>query len=293
MDRRKFISNMSTVAVGSLLVASSNPKMEELVKNIGLQLYTVRDDMAADPEGTLRKLAEIGYAHVENADYQDGKFYGYPTKEFKALLKQLNLKMTSGHILTGAAFPERKGTLINDWERAVNDAKEIGQEFIVCPYLFDFERKKLDDYKRLADLFNKCAEVSKNYGLQFAYHNHDFEFMDMEGQLPIDVLLERTDSELVKFEMDLYWVKFANVDPFTYFERHPKRFPLWHVKDMDDTKEHFFTEVGNGIIDWKPIFQQQQQSGMEYFYVEQDQCKDHQPLESVNISHTYLTKLEY
>lgn len=293
MDRRDFVKHTSMAAMTAALPMGWLSKVLKKVGPVGIQLYTLRDAMADNPRKTLQQLAAIGYREVESAGYQEGTFYGMKPKKFKKLLNKLDLGIKSGHCLTGAQAPEQKGTIINEWEMAVADAAEVGQEYLVCAYLFDFERTSLDDYKKLAELFNKAGEVCNQYGISFAYHNHDFEFMEMDGALPYDILLSEVDAANMKMELDLYWINKANKNPFQYFEKYSGRFPLWHVKDMDDTEEQFFTEVGNGVIDWEPIFQAAKQSGMKQYYVEQDVCRNHAPIESVKISYEYLMGMEY
>jgi len=294
MNRRNFVSNTSAAI---LATGFGLPQwlfdVQKKVGRIGIQLYTVRDDMSKDPAGTLERLAQIGYEHVEIAGYSEGKFYGMSPAEFKSLLKQNGLVAKSGHTTTGADNPKRRGTLVNDWEMAVAHAAELDQKYFVCAYLHDFERKTLDDYKKIAELLNRSGEVCKRYGIQMAYHNHDFEFMELEGQIPYDILLNETSADNLKMELDLYWIRKAKKDAVAYFKKHEGRFPLWHVKDMEDTEEQFFAEVGKGTIDWKTLFAEQKTAGLKHFYVEQDVCRHHKPLESAGISYAYLKQLRY
>jgi sugar phosphate isomerase/epimerase len=295
MERRTFIKKSSMTALWALAwsqYACSNPNRIS-GEEMGLQLYTVRDDMDADPIGTLKKLSEMGYRHIESAGYHAGMFYDMSPKAFRKVLDDNGLNIFSGHNATGTDKPGVPGTLYNEWEKAVADAAETGQKYMVIAYLVESERQTLDDYKRLINALNKAGETCNQYGLQLAYHNHDFEFETLEGKIPYDLMLEQIDPKLMKFELDLYWITKAGYDPITYFKKHPGRFPLWHVKDMDDTAEQYFTEVGNGVIDWVPIFEAAAVSGMEHFYVEQDQCRNHKPMESVAISLNYLQQLRY
>jgi sugar phosphate isomerase/epimerase len=292
MKRRDFIIQSSVLTAGSLalLQCKAATLMGMSGSQAGIQLYTVRDFMNMDPKRTLTELAAMGYTHVENAGYNKGLFYKMPAKDFKMILSDLGLKMTSGHMQTGATTPDQTHTMTNMWEAAVADAAEIGQKRIVLAYLHEPERKTLDDYKKIAALLNKNGEIAKKYGIKVGYHNHDFEFKAIDGVLPYDLLLKETDKKLVDFEMDLYWVKFANQDPVAYFKKHKGRFPLWHVKDMDKASDRFFTEVGNGIIDFKELFTHRATAGMEEFYVEQDVCRNHRPLDSAKISVDYMKK---
>lgn len=284
MKRRDFIQTSSAAALGALAFPEFLNAFKK-VGQVGVQLYSVRDAISKDLMGTLTKVAQIGYDHVELAGYGDGKVYGKSPAEFKKILDDLGLKTFSSHL--------GLDILRGDWERAVADAKLLGQRYVVCPYLMENERKNIDQYKKLCELLNKCGETAKKAGLQLAYHNHDFEFMTLDGQIPFDLMLKECDANLVKIEMDLYWTKKAGKDPLAYFKNNPGRIELWHVKDMDNTQQQFFTEVGNGTIDWKPIFKAGKKSGMKYFFVEQDICKNHTPLESIEISYNYLKNLRY
>ncbi|MDX1938913.1 MAG: sugar phosphate isomerase/epimerase [Saprospiraceae bacterium] len=284
MKRRDFIQTSSAAALGTLVFPEFLSAFKK-IGQIGVQLYSVRDAMSKDVIGTLTKVAQIGYNHVELAGYVGGKVYGKSPAEFKKILDDLGLKTFSSHL--------GLDILRGDWERAVADAKLLGQKYVVCPYLMENERKNIDQYKKLCELLNKCGETAQKAGLQLAYHNHDFEFITLDGQIPFDLMLKECDANLVKIEMDLYWTKKAGKDPLAYFKNNPGRIELWHVKDMDNTPQQFFTEVGNGTIDWKPIFKASKKSGMKYFFVEQDICKNHLPLESIEISYKYLKNLRY
>ena len=289
-SRRNFLASAALLSAGVLVSPSllAAPKR----RYIGLQLYTVRDAMAKDPAGTLAQLAKIGYNSVEGATYTGSqKFYGMSAKEFAALLKRNGMIMPSSHYrlgeeqMKGAAVP---GTMLHDWDRAVDDAAAAGVKYMVCAYLSEPERGTLDHYKYVADQLNKAGERCQKAGLQLCYHNHDFEFQAQDGQLPYDLLLA-TDKKLVKMELDLYWVSKAGKDPLDLFKQHPGRFPLWHVKDMDKTPKQFFTEVGNGSIDFKKIFAQAQLAGLQYFFVEQDMTPG-SPFDSVTKSMAYIKK---
>ncbi len=283
--RRSFLKTSAMLSAG-LLVA---PKLFAYDKKyIGLQLYTVRDAMAKDVAGTLAKVAQIGYNSVE-AGYGDGKFYGLDGKAFGALLKQNNLVMPSCHYQLGEASADAKGTILNGWDKAVDDAAAVGLKYMVCAWLAPTERGSLDHYKKLAEDFNKAGETCKKAGIQFCYHNHDFEFIQEDGKYPYETLLDNSDKNLVKMEIDLYWLTKANQDPIALIDKHPGRFPLWHVKDMDKTEKRNFTEVGNGIIDFKKIFTKSDKAGLKYFFVEQDICPG-SPFDSITQSITYIKK---
>ncbi|UFH52351.1 sugar phosphate isomerase/epimerase [Spirosoma sp. KNUC1025] len=295
MNQSSKITRQQFLKLGALATSAALlPQLDAFAaspKKVGLQLYTLRDLMAKDPNGTLKKVAQIGYKEVESFGYSDGKFFGKTPKEYAAYLKSLGLSTPSGHYTTGKTMPKAKGTLLNDWKRAVDDAATVGQKYMVCAYLFPEERTKLDDYLKFADLFNKSAEVCKAAGIQFCYHNHDFEFKPLSGKVPYDVLLGNTDKSLVKLELDLYWATFAKQDPVALFKKHPGRFPLWHVKDMEKTPERAFAPVGTGSIDFQRIFDAKATAGMTHYFVEQDVCKL-PPLESIAISYKNVDKLK-
>jgi len=283
--RRDFIRQSSVLTAGFLL------KKDEWFKGqtkIGLQLYTLRNEMAKDPKDTLAKVASQGYKTVETFGYNDHKWFGLTAAELLATLKSHGLTSPSGHTFPASIFLQSGWE--EKWKPAVEDAKAIGQEYIVIPWLEEQYRKSADNFKKIATSLNKAGEVCKKLGMKLAYHNHDFEFAPVEGQTGFDIYLKETDPKLVSFELDIYWATKAGKDPIALFQKYPGRFAMWHVKDMDNTPKKFFTEVGNGIIDYKKIFNYAKQSGMKYFFVEQDVCPG-PPLESTAKSAAYLRKI--
>ena len=288
-SRRVFIKSASALSAavfvkGPLTAFAAAPV-------IGLQLYTVRDAMGTDPLGTLQKVAQIGYNSVENATYTGSeKFYGMDAATYKKVLTGNGLVANSGHYRLGEEQDKGadvNGTILHDWQRAVDDASAVGLKYMVCAYLSTYERGDLDHYKKLADIFNKAGETCKKAGIQFCYHNHDFEFQVQNGVFPYDILLDKTDKDNVKMEVDLYWIKKAGQDPLALFQKHPGRFPLWHVKDMSKEADQSFAAVGTGIIDFKTIFQHKDQSGMKFFFVEQDKCPG-SPFDSITQSYNFI-----
>jgi sugar phosphate isomerase/epimerase len=288
-SRRVFIKSASALSAAVFVKGPVNAFAPAPV--IGLQLYTVRDAMGTDPLGTLQKVAQIGYNSVENATYTGSeKFYGMDAVTYKKVLNENGLAANSGHYRLGEEQEKGadvKGTILHDWQRAVDDASTVGLKYMVCAYLSTYERGDLDHYKKLADIFNKAGETCKKSGIQFCYHNHDFEFQVQNGVFPYDILLEKTDKNNVKMEVDLYWVKKAGQDPLALFQKHPGRFPLWHVKDMSKEADQSFAAVGTGIIDFKTIFQHKDQAGMKYFFVEQDKCPG-SPFDSIAQSYKFI-----
>ena len=267
MKRRQFIQT-SIVTASAAMVMSSFSFVEK--KLIGLQLYTLRDVIRSDVKGILKQVSDFGYKKIETYGYNDGMLFGMKSKELADLVKDLGMRITSGHYGTGQSKPDAKGTLVNDWEKAVADAKEAGQEYMIIAYLDKTERKSLDDYEKVCELINKKAEVCKQYGVRLGYHNHAFEFDKIDDQVPYDLMLKEFDSKLVSLEVDLYWMVAGGQDPLQYFSKYPGRFEQWHVKDMDKTDRKLNPIVGTGSIDFKAIFAKAAQSGMKNFYIEHD-----------------------
>jgi sugar phosphate isomerase/epimerase len=286
MKRRHFIQNLSFGAAGlymSPLLADQFKK-----KSLNVQLYTVRDSVSKNLEGTLERLAGLGYKNIELYGY-NGTFFGKTASEFKTILANTGIKVLSSHHTTGIAM-KGKGTLSDGWDKAVEDVHAIGAEYMVCAFLFPNERTP-EIYKSLPAMFEKAATATKAGGIQFAYHNHDFEFEKLGDTLVYDFLLNNTPADLVKMEMDLYWISKAGQDPVQYFEKYPGRFHLWHVKDMEaGTKA--ITEVGNGTIDFDRIFKARKKAGLKYWFVEQDTSK-RDMFESLTISRNNLAKKNY
>ena len=278
---------------------------------IGLQLYTLGDLMTNDAKGTLQKLAAIGYTQVESAGSQKGNWYGYKPKEFAAMVKEAGMTWRSAHVggapitveqvLKMAKTAEDSTKIRNmmaamknmpktlnlkdDYQQLANDAAEGGLSYLVSSFI---PVGTLDEMKTAVDVFTKAGEACKKVGVQFAYHNHTTEFDEVEGHRPFDYILDNTDKNLVKMELDLCWATKAKQDPVALFKLHPGRFPLWHVKDLDKTTQGP-TEVGAGTIDFKRIFDNAKESGMKYFFVEQDGAP--QPIQNVTNSCNYLKKI--
>jgi sugar phosphate isomerase/epimerase len=287
-SRRDFIKSSAIIAAGSLVFPADLLAAKK--RTIGLQLYTLRNELEKDLNGTLKNISELGYTSLEAAGYKNRKYYGLPAKDFKALVNGMGMSLPSTHLV--AEKSELPLNILTNMQAAIDDAAELGVKYLVYAYLRPEERTSLDDYKRYIEQFNKAGELCKKAGIQFAYHNHDFEFLKLDGQMPYDLLLKETDPTLVKMELDLYWIYKAGYNPLDYFKNNPGRFKLWHVKDMDNSPEKSFTEVGNGTINFQPIFDAAKLSGMEYFFVEQDKCKG-APLDSIKTSFANLKKIKF
>jgi sugar phosphate isomerase/epimerase len=292
MNRRTFLETATTVTAATLLAsrlgwAAGDHKIEK----IGVQLYTVRDQMKADFDGTLAKVAQIGYKEVEFAGY-----FGRTGQQVRAALDKNSLSAPSTHV--------QYDELDEKFPSVIETSQAIGLHYIVCPWIPEELRKSPDIWKQAGAKFNHAGEQSKKAGIQFAYHNHWFEFLAVNGKLPYDELLKECDANLVKMELDLCWITVAGADPIKYFDRYPGRFPLVHVKDMKklpqvstaggqdfgDTMKDM-TAVGSGIIDWKKIFAHSEKAGIKHYIVEHD--KPENPFESITQSYEYLEKLRF
>lgn len=287
MLRKDFLQLSSLGFLGLYSCGISNVKNNR--KPLAIQLYTARDAVSDNLEKALEKLVSLGFTELEIYGY-NGKFFGKNKIEFLSVLNNTGLKVISSHHQTGVIENEA-GTLANNWEKSVEDLHFIGSEFMVCSYLIPEERS-IEKYKKLPQLLEKSGEITKKAGIQFAYHNHDFEFEKFDdNQNVYDFILNQTSSDLVKMELDLYWISKADLDPLDYFEKHPQRFPLWHVKDMKaGTKD--FAEVGSGTINFERIFAARKKAGLKHWFLEQD-SSDKDIFESINISRDYMTRKNF
>ncbi len=287
MQRKDFIQLSSLGLLGLYACGISN--LSSNTKTLAIQLYTVRDALSEDLEKTLEKLAGLGFTRLEIYGY-NRTFFGKSRNEFQEILKNTGMKVISSHHTTGILHHD-PGTLLNGWEKSVEDLYDIGAEYMVCSYLFPEERTA-DNYRKLPELLNKSGETARKAGIRFAYHNHDFEFEKLdETETVYDFILKNSSPDVVKMELDLYWMAKAGMDPLTYFEKYPKRFPLWHVKDMKaGTKD--FAEIGNGSIDFERIFKAREKAGLKYWFLEQD-TSDKDMFESITISRDYILKNDF
>src|SRR5688572_28822497 len=282
MRRREFVQTASFAAVGMLSLPSFLAAGKRS-KNIGLALYTLRDTISKDPKGVLEKVASFGYKELETFGYADGKIFGMDFTEFCKLCKGLGMNVTSGHY----GLDKIKG---DTWQKAVDDAKKNGQQYMVMPYLLEPDRKTIDQYKKLCADLNAAGEVCNKSGIRFQYHNHDFEFDTIDGQIPYDVMLAELDLKKVGMELAIYWIVRANQDPVKYFTKYPGRFEQWHVKDVDKNDRSKNADVGSGSIDYTALFAKAKLSGMKHWYVEYDTFPG-EPIDSAAASAKFLKNL--
>lgn len=281
MDRRTFIGSVTAAALMSRLGWAAS---EHRIEKIGLELYTVRDALGKDFEGTLAKVAKIGYTEVEFAGYfaHIPEFNPSP-KRTREIIDADGLSASSTHVPYSALSPE-------NWPKVIEASKVLGHDYIVNPSIDREVLKQPDGWKRAAATFTRAGEESQKAGIQFAYHNHVEEFKPTaDGKLPYDILLSQSDPKFVKMEIDLGWAHVAGIDPLKYFAKYPGRFPLVHVKDFD--KNGTMTEVGSGVVDWKGIFGKADLAGIKHYFVEHDNPKS--PFDSIQTSYAYLKDLRF
>ena len=255
--RRQFLASTGTLAIGAAVLPSCKAASAN-VKNPGIQLYSFRDDMLKDAEGTLRKIAALGFKQIESASSSKGHYYGLKPKEIKNICTDLGMTLRSGHV-----------GIDTKWQQTMEEAAESGQEYLVVSSM-PVNGQTVDNYKRVSDIFNESAAALQQFNIQFAYHNHDAEFETEKGEILYDVLLQHTDKKLVKMEMDLGWVVVAGKDPLEYFKKYPGRFPLWHLKDMNLVTKHS-TEFGKGSLPIVELLRNSKGAGLQYFFVEQEE----------------------
>lgn len=276
--RRDFLSDTGTLAVGSMLLPLLRDEPKK-VKNTGVQLYTFRKEMQADARGTLQRIAALGIKQIESARSEKGHYYGLTAKEMKQVCTELGMTLRSGHV-----------HLDDKWQQTLNEAAESGQEYVICSTM-PTNGQTTDNYKKVAEAFNKAGEDCRKLNLKFGYHNHEYEFESDKGEVLYDVLLKNSDPSLVHMELDLGWVIVAGKNPLDYFSNFKGRFPLWHLKDMDLVKKHS-TEFGKGGLDIVQMLKHGKQSGMKYFFVEQEEYAS-TPFESMTENMEYLAKLKF
>lgn len=289
LSRRQFLGFGAAGLAGAALLSSplfSNPAfalaatektatVTGRIGKTGLQLYTVRDLMTENVAKTLQLVAKVGYQELEFAGYFDHK-----PKDLRAILDGEGLTAPSCH-LPIEAFD-------NGTDAIIEAALTMGHHYVVVPYLTEQQRgTSIDTYQKLAARFNQIGEALHKAGLKFAYHNHDFEFQLTDNQVPYDVLLAQTDPRYVMMELDLFWTIKAKRDPLAYFAKHPGRFPLWHVKDMDSSGN--MADVGKGAIDFKAIFAKANVAGLAHAFIEHDAAKD--PVGTIRQGFTTLKSL--
>jgi sugar phosphate isomerase/epimerase len=304
-SRRDFLRLSAAGALGALVLTQTScktapapppppPPVDPKSFGLALQLYTIRDAMATDVPGSLKKVSDIGIKYLELAGYADRKFYGYEPADFKKLVLDLGMDIISSHTQVEAA-----GITVDNAKIMAEDHAKLGVKYCIQPWVVPEARKPLANWHKMAADWNKVGGIMKEQGIQFGYHNHNFEFETLEGKVPyFDVLLAELDKDLVTMEMDLFWTQKAGQNPVDIFNKYPGRFQLWHMKDMftpvtnpyyTTDGESDFAPVGAGVTDFKTILAAKDVAGMKYLIIEEDKSKTNQPFEDIQTGVTNLT----
>lgn len=281
---------LGMIALGPAAYAADTAKNRKKY-GVGLQLYTIRDAMAADAVGSLKKVADLGYKNLELANYADGKFYGYTPKAFKKLVNDMGMEIISSH-----AAVESTGITKENAQKMADAHAELGAKYCIQPWIND-EDRTIETYKKMIGDWNEVGRIMKNVGIQFGYHNHNFEFKPVNGLVPYyDIFMPEMDSNLITMELDLYWATKAGQDPVAMFKKYPGRFQLLHFKDMSEKSAPFYevikddiTSVGSGLIDFKRIWEARKVAGAKYLIVEDDNQGNGKPFEGIETSIVNVT----
>ncbi len=288
MERRDFLGSLAALALGrgsgvgsqaGGIRSAHNSQLtthDSRLSPLGVQLYTLRAEMRSSVEATLARVRDIGYREVEFWSY-----YNRTPRQIKDALDAAGLRSPSAHVGLDALEGDQAA-------RTFEAAGIIGHRYLVVAWMPAEWRRTLEDWRRVADRMNRVGEAARAAGLQYAYHNHDYEFRPLEGRVPFDLLCEATDPRLVQIELDLFWITHGGADPLAFMRRWPGRVPMVHVKDR--TPEGRMVDVGAGAIDWRAIFARRRQAGIRHYFVEHDEPPD--PFASVRASYEYLRRLD-
>jgi sugar phosphate isomerase/epimerase len=280
VSRRKFLQTGGLLTAAALIGKNELFAGNAKLKHYGIQLWSVKTALAKDPKDVLKQLSSFGYTQIESFEGGKGMFWGMTPAEFKKYMDDLDMKIIASHC-----------SIDKDFEKKAADASSIGMKYLICPY--KGPRKSIDDFKKIAEDFNAKGEICKKNGIRFAYHNHDYSFVTVDGQIPQDVMLENTNPDLVDFEMDIYWVVTAGADPVAYANKYKNRFRLCHVKDRikNTTEKDASCTLGEGSIDYPPMLKKLKAAGMEYFIVEQERYDNTTELDSAKADAKYMSTL--
>jgi sugar phosphate isomerase/epimerase len=294
-NRREFLKISAVGSVGMMLLGSASAKAAAAIDRksfgVGIQLYTIRDAMAADVRGTLKKVSDMGYKNLELAGYSNGKFYGFSAADFKKIVGDLGMVNLSSH-----SAVESKGITIESAKLMADAHAALGVKYCVQPWVND-EDRTIEKYKKMIGDWNKVGKIMKEVGIQFGYHNHNFEFKKVDGLVPYyDVFMKEMDKDLITMELDLFWASKAGQDPIAMFKKYPGRFQLIHFKDMRTNQPPFFDvikddvcNVGDGVIDFKKIWAAKDIAGAKHLFVEDDNQGNGKPFEGIETSINNIT----
>jgi sugar phosphate isomerase/epimerase len=299
-DRRTFIKTGAMALAGTAFIKSSlfaAPKQKGIV---GLQLYSIRDDMTKDPLGSLTQLAKMGYVYVEHANYVDRKFYGYSASEFKKVLNDLGLKMISGHTVMGREhWDESRKDFSDSWKFTIEDAAFLGQKYVVSPWMDESIRKSYDDFRHYMDIFNKCGELCMKSGMKFGYHNHDFEFSEkLNNEKLFDIMMKSIDPDLVVVQLDIGNLYNGGAVAIDVVNQYPGRFENIHVKDgikiTGGNEQYESTIIGDGIVNVKEVLKLLKKTGdTKVYIIEQESYQAKTPMECVKTDLEVMKKWGY
>ena len=298
-SRRNFIRNSAMAAAGISLFQQNifaSVKKGELT---GIQLYSVRTDMKVDPLGTLKQLSDMGYRHVEHANYANRKFYGWSVSDFRKILNGFGMSMPSGHtVLDAKHWDASKKDFTAEWKYTVEDAAAMGQSFVISPWLEESKRKSMGDLKSFMEIFNRSGELCKKFGMKFGYHNHDFEFSEkVEGKVLFDIILAETDPNLVMQQLDIGNMLNGGAKAVEVMQQYPGRFESMHVKDeIKATEGHEpfeSTILGKGVVPIKTIIDLGRASGTKHFIIEQESYQGKTPMECAEEDINIMKKWGY
>jgi len=298
-SRRTFLKSGAMVALGAAILPRSSFATGSQEVIVGLQLYSVRDDMMKDPRGSLKKLADMGYKVVEHAGYADGKFYGFAPSEFKKILGDLGLKMYSGHVEFGMqVWDPSKKDFTDAWKQTVEDAAFMGQKFVLTPALDENAQKDYDTLLKVIDLWNKCGELCQKHGMKFGYHD-DFEGDTMLHNMKLyDIIMKYADPKLTIQQFDIANLyNAAGTNPMDIIKKYPGRFPSLHVKDVLKEKNqhnsHDSTILGKGVLDVKDVLALAVKNGSWLMIIEQESYQNESPMDCVKDDLAAMKKWGY
>jgi sugar phosphate isomerase/epimerase len=294
-NRREFLKISAAGSISMLLFGAAGCNSASTIDRksygVGIQLYTIRDAMSTDVPGTLKKVSDIGYKNLELAGYSEGKFYGYAPAEFKKIVSDLGMVALSSHTQVESA-----GITLDQAKLMADTHAELGVKYCIKPWIEEVDRN-IESYKKMIADCNEVGKILKGVGIQFGYHNHNFEFKNIDGVVPYyDLFLPEMDADLITMELDLFWASKAGQDPVEMFKKYPGRFQLLHFKDMKTKQEPFYEvikddvcSVGEGVIDFKRILESKDIAGMKYLFVEDDNQGNGKPFEGIETSIKNIT----
>jgi sugar phosphate isomerase/epimerase len=299
-SRRTFVKAGTMAALGTAFLPRSVFTPAKAGGIVGLQLYSVRDEMSKDPVGTLTQLSKMGYVYVEHANYIDRKFYGYKAPEFRKILDGLGLKMISGHTVMGRQhWDEAKNDFSDSWKLTIDDAAVLGQKYVITPSMDETMRKNYDDFKRYMGVFNKCGELCNRKGMKFGYHNHDFEFSEkLNGEKLFDIMMKSLDPKLVVIQLDIGNLYNGGAVAIDVVNQYPGRFENIHVKDeikaTGGNEKYVSTILGEGIVDTKKVLEAATKiGGTKCYIIEQEAYQGKTPVECVREDLAIMKKWGY